>query len=237
MKAQWLQLNEKFLQLSPREMVLIVLSGLVLFIMVPFSLMIDDNLASINDHNKKIAKTSQNNKSLDRNIHEFSQALLLDPNEEIKNNITQLEKRLAKVDEQLLLLTEELIDPIEMRQALTQLLKLQSGVSIQSFEVLPAEPIIFLADKAEQSTTDKSVTNSDEKLAAPKNNASGLYRHGMRLTLNGRYFQLRDYLQQLENLPWKFFWHDFQYQLLTYPKSELKIEIYSLSTNQEFVGV
>ena len=64
-----------------------------------------------------------------------------------------------------------------------------------------------------------------------------LYRHGIKIKLQGQYFQLKDYLMQLENLSWKFFWQEFDYQLKAYPVSQLEIEIYSLSTAQEFIGV
>jgi len=38
-------------------------------------------------------------------------------------------------------------------------------------------------------------------------------------------------------LSWKFFWQEFNYQLKEYPVSELEIEMYSLSTKREFIGV
>ena len=64
-----------------------------------------------------------------------------------------------------------------------------------------------------------------------------LYRHAIKIKLSGSYFQLRDYLIQLESLSWKFFWQEFNYQLKEYPVSELEIEMYSLSTKREFIGV
>lgn len=233
MKQQWQQLSEKFLKLSSREMLLIFISGVVLFVMVPFTFMVEGNLVNTKENTRKIAKLTQSNKDLARSVDELSKALTLDPNQVIKEQIANLEQRLTKVDEQLLTLTEELINPIEMRQALIQLLKLQQGVSLLSFKVLPAEPLLFTAQKEPGSDINgvSSTTVETEQFS------SGLYRHGIQIKLSGKYFQLRDYLQQLEDLPWKFFWHDFNYQLIEYPKSELNIEIYSLSTNQEFVGV
>jgi MSHA biogenesis protein MshJ len=55
--------------------------------------------------------------------------------------------------------------------------------------------------------------------------------------LEGQYFDLRDYLSQIENLSWTFFWQRFDYQLGEYPVGQLSIEIYSLSTTSDFVGV
>lgn len=240
MKQQWLKLSDSFLTLTSREVTLIFISGLVVFFMLPFSFSIGGNLASIKADKISIAKTKKANRDLDRNIKELSSALALDPNKVLKKKITELEGRLVKADEKLLTLTEELINPIEMRLALIKLLKLQKGVSLLSFEVLPAKPVVFSPRKGntDEDIAKHDVTKKDVELNNDETEASlGLFQHGIKLKLSGKYFQLRDYLQQLEDLPWKFFWHNFQYELKEYPVSELKIEIYSLSTNQEFVGV
>lgn len=233
MKQQLTQLSDKFLKLSAREMALIFLSGLVVCIMLPFNFSLDKNLALIKADKVKLTKTTNNNADLERSIQELSLALKSDPNKILYDQISQLEKRLASVDKQLLTLTEELINPIEMRQALIKLLKLQKGVSLMSFEVLPAHPLIFSVTDE----TPEALNQVEDDTARNQALPSGLYKHGIQIKLSGKYFQLRDYLQQLEDLPWKFFWHNFNYELKAYPVSELKIEIYSLSTNQEFIGV
>ncbi len=59
----------------------------------------------------------------------------------------------------------------------------------------------------------------------------------MKIKLTGKYFQLRNYLQQLEQLSWKFFWQDFQFEVKEYPRSEVEITIYSLGLRRECIGV
>ena len=122
-----------------------------------------------------------------------------------------------------------------MRYALIKLLKLQKGVKLLSFEVLPASPVTKTNlgnnhDLAQQDTVTASANQAQEKQLR-------LYRHAIKIKLQGQYFQLKDYLTQLESLSWKFFWQEFDYKLKAYPVSELEVEIYSLSTAQEFIGV
>lgn len=236
MKAKWQLWSANFLQLKPREQGLIFLCILVVIVFLPFNFFIDGNLIQAEKNEKKIAQLKRSNADLDISITEFSQALKEDKNKVLNDQIAQYEQRLNAIDEKLLTLTEELIDPIQMRNALIQLLNLQPGVTLMSFEVKPAEPMLFEKPKVNQIQTDKSVTEKNDENTANINNA-GLYRHAIQLKLTGRYFQLRDYLKQVEDLPWQFFWHNFEYQLKEYPKSELTIEIYSLSTNKEFIGV
>jgi len=129
-----------------------------------------------------------------------------------------------------LTLTTDLISPVQMRYALLDLLKLEKGLSLLSFELLGAQPLLDLTNNA-------TADGKAHSLLETNNSTLNLYRHGIKIKLSGRYFDLRDYLSQLEKLPWKFFWQDFNFKLTEYPNSELEIEMYSLGTKQEFVGV
>ena len=88
-----------------------------------------------------------------------------------------------------------------------------------------------------QRLLNSSDKTEEKKVDDNRNQTINLYRHSIKLKLKGRYFNLRNYLSQLEGLSWKFFWQHFQYQVAEYPNSELEIEIYSLSTTREFIGI
>jgi MSHA biogenesis protein MshJ len=229
MNQQWQSYCEKFLHITPREQYLIAGSGLVAIIFILFSLFVDDKAQQITKLTKENSAILASNKISKSSIELFEQALKKDPNKAINEQIEQYQKKLAAVDSNLLQLTSDLINPVEMRYALMQLLKLQKGVSLQSFQVLVAQPI-NLADTPQKESAIATSPTSDVKEIV-------LYRHAIKIRLQGRYFQLRDYLQQVERLKWKFFWREFNYQVKEYPTSELEIELYSLSTKKEFVGV
>ena len=117
-----------------------------------------------------------------------------------------------------------------MREALLKLLKLEPGVSLLSFDLIGAKPLLDLPAQSQNSTT-SSHAPTGEQLGL------NLYKHGIKIKLSGKYFQLRNYLQQLEQLSWKFFWQDFLFEVKEYPRSEVEITIYSLGLNKEFIGV
>ena len=231
--AQWQVYSEKFNNITNREQYLIIATGLVGIIFILYSLFLDSPFQRVSQLNKEITQTQQNNRNNINSIAVLEQALSEDPNIALKRELTQYQAKLGEIDQQLLKLTSDLIDPIQMRYALIKLLKLQSGVKLLSFEVLPAQPVTKskVDDEAsgEKSTLVKSEQTESSQLR--------LYRHGIKIKLQGKYFQLRKYLAQLEGLSWKFFWQEFNYQLKEYPVSELEVEIYSLSTAQEFIGV
>ncbi len=230
MKQQWQNYSEKFLQLTSREQYLVLLSGLVAIFLISSYLFIDDKSAKITTFDKQSRAMKVGNQSLDVTINEFQAALTDDPSKETVKQIAQLEAKLAKIDSQLVHLTTDLISPSEMREALLRLLKLEPGVSLLSFELIGAKPLLNLSSsQAKSNAINTSLTAEQAGL--------NLYKHGIKIKLTGKYFQLRNYLRHLEQLTWKFFWQDFEFEVKEYPRSEVEITIYSLGLNKEFIGV
>jgi MSHA biogenesis protein MshJ len=240
MKQKWQESSENFLKMTAREQYLILLTGLVAVFFIISYLFIDPKIASNNGASKKIVGLTSSNQSSKITVLELQAALQTDPNEETRNKILQYESKLAKIDTRLLTLTSDLMSPIQMRYALLDLLKFEKGVSLLSFELLGAKPLLSnSAPSSEPDSVSELALNKSVSKADSDDNTAGLnlYRHGIKIKLSGHYFELRDYLTQLEKLPWKFFWQDFNFKLLEYPNSEVEIEMYSLGTKKEFVGV
>ena len=45
-----------------------------------------------------------------------------------------------------------------------------------------------------------------------------------------------NYLQKLEQLPWKFYWQHFDYEVQQYPRALITLNIYTLSTSKWWIG-
>ncbi len=238
MSKQWQAYSANYLVLTIREQYLILLTGLVAIFFIIFYLFIDAKIIGNNKSAQQIMRLQSSNQSLKISTSEIQAALQRDPNKDAKKKIAQYEAKLAKVDENLLKLTSDLISPVQMRYALLDLLRLEKGVSLLSFELLGAQPLL---EKPENLTGNSGVNdgvNRDVNLQLETNNSQfNLYRHGIKIKLSGSYFDLQNYLVELEKLSWKFFWQDFNFKLTEYPKNELEIEMYSLGTKKEFVGV
>ncbi|WP_448549032.1 hypothetical protein [Thalassotalea fusca] len=240
--SQWKVFCDRFLNITPREQYLIIGSGIMLIFFSFYNLYLDNALTQVDSVEQKVKQIRSTNLAALKTIDVLEEALETDPNASVEKQITRKQRKLATIDQRLLTLTTELINPTQMRAALIDLLALQKGVSLVSLEVLPAQPLTTKTSQGEQnsqSSANTPTTNTPTTKVSKNNEVAGmvLYKHSMRLTLSGGYFQLRDYLAQVETLDWTFFWQSFDYQLMEYPKSQLVIEIYSLSTNKEFIGV
>lgn len=240
MQQQWRNTCEKFLQLTSREQFLLLLTGVVAIFFVISYFFIEQKSAQVIGFDRKSQEITLSNQTLNFSITEYQSALEQDPDEETRKKITQLEAKLGKIDEQLVHLTTELISPSEMRQALLKLLNLEPGVSLLSFELTGAKPLLALAQQPSNAITEQASKNkasTAEPISTEEPVGLNLYQHGIKIKLSGEYFQLRNYLQRLEQLSWKFFWQDFQFEVKEYPNSEVDITIYSLGLTKEFIGV
>ena len=230
MKKKWQDTSDKFLQITSREQGLVLLTGLVAIFFIISYFFIDDKSAKIISFDKQSRTMTSGNKTLNFSIKEYQAALKQDPDSDTVKQVAQLEAKLAKIDSQLVHLTTELISPSEMRKALVKLLNLEPGVSLLSFELIGAKPLLDLSVQGKDETNDRPSPNAEQL-------GLNLYKHGIKIKLSGQYFQLRNYLQQLEKLSWKFFWQGFEFEVKEYPRSEVDITIYSLGLNKEFIGV
>jgi len=236
--SKWQEYSEQFLSITPREQYLILFTGLVAIIFISFSFFIDPVLIKNKELKQQTFTVKSENKSIKSSILIFEEALAEDPNAVMRKQIKAYEKKLKQVDDRLLLLTSELIGPIQMRYALLDLLKTQKGVSLVAFELLEATPLMTKLELAKnENNMNEESGNNNEEVQPSSIPDINLYRHGIRIKLTGKYFQLRDYLTQIEAMSWKFFWQEFQYSIKEYPLGEVEIEMYSLSTNKEFIGV
>lgn len=60
-----------------------------------------------------------------------------------------------------------------------------------------------------------------------------VYQTQVTLTLSGEFYALISYIDQLEHMPWYFFWKNMQYQVTQYPKATLVLTLQVLSLSPE----
>ena len=97
MNEQWQEYSGKYSQLSIREQYLILLTGLVAIFFIIFYMFVDPTIIENKKANSKIERLTQNNQSLKISIAELENALKTDPNEALRDKISQFEDKLAKV--------------------------------------------------------------------------------------------------------------------------------------------
>ena len=225
MQKQWFVISEKFEKLNNREKYLVLFAGVIITYLLISAILFDTNQSQLDRINRSVTQLKSSNSTLTLETAKAQVELANDPNKDLDKQIAIFQEKLNGMDNELLSLTNELITPDKMRVALQDMLHLTPGIELVAMSSIAPEPLI-----KDQLRTKKA--NSEEA-----GQAIDLYRHTIQLTLEGSYFQLRDYLKNIEGLSWSFYWHEFDYSVTEYPKATLNIQMYSLSTTKEFIGV
>jgi MSHA biogenesis protein MshJ len=130
-----------------------------------------------------------------------------------------LKAKLAETEDSVRVFTSDLVDPEQMRFVLEDLISQQQGLSVVSVSNLPAESLF------------------EEEAESDSDQGPELYRHGVLLVLEGPYLEALTYLQDIEALPWRFFWSQVDIQVDEYPRTRILIQLNTLSLDEEWIGV
>lgn len=107
------------------------------------------------------------------------------------------------------------VDPERMPVVLEDVVQRFDGVSLTRVTSLPVEPV--------------RVSEDDD--------APSLFRHTLRVELEGTYFEVLAYLAELESAPWRFAWRTLDYSVSEYPRATVLVEIETLSRDRNWLGV
>ncbi|MBX9753250.1 MAG: MSHA biogenesis protein MshJ [Pseudomonadaceae bacterium] len=226
------KLLQRWLLLAPREQWLSYGVALAVVGML-YMLLVGDPLT------QRVAKQTALNKAAVLSLQEaqlgladLQTRLAVDPNVPYRSALLTAkasgEQLIGEVDQD----TAGLLPPEKMRAVLQELLRAQPKLrllSLQSF----TEPL-QLAQTAPQPN------GAIAKGAAVEPKAPvTLYRYGLKISLQGGYFDLLTYLQAIQASGWRLHWDSLDYQVGSEGPAQAKINLvlYTLSREAGWIGV
>lgn len=211
------QLHRQFIHLSQRERLLITIAGLVAILLIGYLWFIEPVYLQTDNAKKEVNRLSAQAASIERQIAVIQEELKQDPDQSLKDRIALNERDIATLDGQLNNYTEDLVPANKMAALLERVLSKTSKLKLLEMRSIPPVQMLEVED------SDAVQTN--------------LYQHGVQLVLEGQYFNIQQYLETVEEMPWHFYWKKFSYRVTEYPLAEVEIELYTLSTSPAFIGV
>ena len=211
MKAQWQGWAQQIAALSLRERILILLTGVVLLGAMGIYGWLDDADTRLGQDRQALAAAQRDLEILTLENQGKQARLGRDPDAQVRDQLAGVETSLRQMDAELLAQTVDLIPAHEMPAVLEALLSRSANLHMLALTSLKPEPLMAGEQKV------------------------NLFRHGIRLQLEGGYFDVYQYLKALEALPRHFYWKGFDYREAEHPKAAVAMEIYTLSTSKEFI--
>ena len=211
MKAQWQAWTQQVAALSLRERVLVLLTGLILLGAAGVYGWLDAADTRLTQDRQALIAAQRDLEILDLENQGKQARLARDPDSQVREQLGRVNESLGKLDAELKAQTVDLIPAHEMPAVLEALLSRSTNLHMLTLTSLKPEPLMA----GEQSVN--------------------LFKHGIRLQLEGGYFDVYQYLKALEALPRHFYWQSFDYRVVEHPKAAVAMEIYTLSTSKEFI--
>ena len=208
--APWLA---KIDALSIRERALLIATAAVLIIaawqvllMDPIAQRAQQSEAELNGLKDRISAAHQN-------VQEQILQIAGESGSERKR-IASLQRRIDEINVTLGNYAAELVDPAEMAQVLEGILREQSQLTLVQIR-----------------NTSPELLTSDDEL-----NPTTFYRHGLEIEVEGSYAACLAYLTQVEALPWRLYWQVLEIDVIEYPKNRIRLEVSTLSLDEEWIG-
>jgi len=133
---------------------------------------------------------------------------------EERARIGVLRQRIDEVNASLGTYAAELIDPSEMAKVLEEILSEQTSLSLVSI----------------RNTTPELLSGNEETVG------NTFYRHGLEIELEGSYADCLDYLTEIEAMPWRLYWQVLDLEVVEYPRNRVRLEVSTLSLDEEWIG-
>ncbi|MDN3650616.1 hypothetical protein QWZ13_17055 [Reinekea marina] len=132
----------------------------------------------------------------------------------LQNSNQKLEESIEKLDTRIDKIASLLITPERMASVIRQILNKQSNLTLQRFHVLPVVKL--------QASTDIDTI---------------FYQHTIEITLTGEFEAFVSYLETIEALPEELFWDDLIIDTQSFPQLEFKLQVHTLSRQEEWLNV
>ncbi len=195
-----------------RERLMVFATGLLLLASLWYVGLMEPLNKQIKNNRTEITATQQRIESINQNL-EIQARAASGGTIGYQEQFALIQRRLEELNEQLGSYNAELIGPVQMARVLQGVLKEQSNLRLIRMRNLNPEPV-----------------------AAFDGTDAIFYKHGLEIEFEGGYFACLEYLQQIEALPWRFYWQVLEIQVLEYPRNRIRIEVSTLSPHVEWIG-
>ncbi len=219
--AKWHALREKTADLSLRERGILAATGVVLVLVVWLQFFFTPYEKRTQQMDQQMAQLSQDTVDYSGKIVELTAALQNNPNKPLREEQARLRNDMEALKKEIEGRLSNLIPPEKMADIMRRVLSDYKGLQLIGARNLPVEPLRI---------------NSSEAAADKSREQAVIFAHGFEMELSGGYFQTLEFLQRLEAMS-GFYWRMLDYEVKTFPKAKITVQISTLSLEEDWIGV
>jgi len=232
MHKYWREIAVRYDKLSTREQVLVAAVCIVLLYTVIDTLVLSPAAARQKRAVQEIAQKRQENQTLSAQLAALEARRAQDPEALARRRLEELQARLASMQVDIRKQSALLISSEQMPKVLERLLANHPRVELVELKAFPRVVLDLSADPKKAGAPDPKA-----RASASGEIPQGIYRYGMEISIRGPYLDLLGYLRAIEANPEKFFWERAELTAVTYPVTTLKVKVFTLSLDSQWMKV
>jgi MSHA biogenesis protein MshJ len=213
---EWVQrYAERIDNASMRERVLIFIAAALVLVFVANALMIQPLRAKQRSLGGEIARMETELRNVQSGLQRILTTQGADPDARNRARVVELRAELESLTQSIAQEQRRFTPPQRMREILKEMLERDRRLKVLDLKTLPVAEISAMRGQSTRR----------------------VFRHGVEVTLAGRYLDLYAYLQALESLPSQLYWGRAELAVAEYPVTTLKLTVYTLSLEQAWLIV
>ncbi|HCI12499.1 MAG: hypothetical protein A2063_09390 [Gallionellales bacterium GWA2_60_142] len=225
MKRYWIIARDKVDALSLRERAIMFAACAMVLVALVSEVLLAPLHAKRKTLTDQVVQQQERSKELQAQMQGLLQARQDDEHSPMRVRVEQLRRQLREQEDYLEGRREHLVAPGQMAEVLGRVLRDNQGVQLVELKTLPLGPLIEAPPAGE----------AVQPVAA--DGQQQIFRHGVQITVRGRYLDLLGYASALENLPERMYWGDVSLSVDTYPDAVLIFTVYTLSLDQTWLTI
>lgn len=212
-------LQDKVNQLQKRERALLLITLLAFIYLIAELIWLGPDHRAAADLTKRTGEANIALKGAQKELDSLVAETRQSENAHLRAQIEGLQQQVAQQQNTITSHTVGMVSAADLPRILEDVLVKTGCLSLLKLKALPVEEL----------TLDTSDENG-EPLGA------GIYKHSVRITLEGRYGDVVKYLQALEKMPWDFNWEELAYKVESHPNASVELQVYTLTTERGLFG-
>lgn len=218
MKLDWETLVNKINDMSLRTRGLIFAMAVTILIVLISTMFIEPQLAKQKALSQKTVQQQSEIKSIQAQLLAMADARKTDPDTANRAKLESLRLQLVQIKALLQVKQQQLIPPDKIAGLLEEMLSRNRQLQLISLQSLPASTV--KGEGEHETDVEKE-----------------FFKHGVEINVRGSYFDLLDYVAQLEKLPSQMFWGKASLTVEEYPISRLTLTLYTLSLDKAWLVI
>lgn len=225
MKQAWLRYAERIDQMNLRERVLVFACAMLVFVTLVHTALIEPEMKRERRLSATLAQRQAEGKAQQAQLAKVVATRASDPDRIPRERLAVVRERLAQIESAIAAEERRFTTPVQMRKVIEELLARSPSVQLVAMKSLPSTSVSEARGQPAGGTAKPAAT---ERL---------VYRHGLEVTVSGSYLDLLAYLSQLERMPTQLYWSTLDLDATRYPRSTLKLVVYTLSLDKRWLSV